>query len=116
MYWKLLVLQVTFFQVKDMLVFEIKKGVDTLYTSLHMLIVEPGENLKKFYEEFNNDTCNFKGIQLIGQQFSHFEDDNDIQKCVGDVAVNVIDKTLNIFHIFLLLAPMYFTLGSGLHF
>ena len=70
-----------------------------MYTNLHVLTVEPGENLKKFYEEFNNDTCNFKGIQLIGQKFSHFEDDNDIQKCVGDVAVNVIDKYWNLSHI-----------------
>lgn len=84
------------FQVKDLLMFEIKEVVDTLYTSLHVLTVEPGENLKMFYEEFDHDTCNFKGIKLIGQTPPPFEDDNDIQKFVGDVAANVIDRFDNL--------------------
>ena len=44
------------FQRKDLLIFEVKEGIDTLLSSLLAMKAQPGENLHMFYASYNTST------------------------------------------------------------
>ena len=52
----------TLFQTKDLLVFEVKEAIYTLFTKLHGMTIDPGENLSKFYSLFDSESRLFDGF------------------------------------------------------
>ena len=44
------------FQNKDLLLFEVKEAIGTLYMNLHVMTNEPGEHLFKFYSLYDPET------------------------------------------------------------
>ena len=44
------------FQTKDLLIFEVKEGIDALLSSLIAMKAQPGENLQKFYYSYDTST------------------------------------------------------------
>ena len=57
----------TLFQTKDLLVFEVKEAIDTLFTKLNDMTVDPGENLSQFYSLFDIESRLFGGyLKLLG--------------------------------------------------
>ena len=44
------------FQTKDLLIFEVKEGIDALLNSLIAMKAQPGENLQKFYDSYDTST------------------------------------------------------------
>jgi hypothetical protein len=47
------------FQVKDLMIFEIKCAIDTLFTKLHVLAHESGKYLGEFYKKYDIDSKMF---------------------------------------------------------
>ncbi|KAL4222220.1 hypothetical protein ACF0H5_018257 [Mactra antiquata] len=48
------------FQVKDLIMFEVQEVVNTLYSSLCAMAAEAGDSLKKFCNNFDKGTCQYK--------------------------------------------------------
>ena len=78
------------FQVNDLLIFEIKEAVDTLYTHLHAMTVTPGESLQEFYNVFDADSRLYKGVKLNGPLH------NDIIRFLNNISQDILYRFSNL--------------------
>ena len=82
----------TLFQTKDLLVFEVKEAIDTLFTKLHGKTIDPGENLSKFYSVFDNESRLFDGyLKLLGT-LNDFAEDRDIHSLLEKMGQYILDR------------------------
>lgn len=80
------------FQNKDLLLFEVKEPVDTLYMNLHVMTNEPGEHLSKFYSLCNPETNLFDGKFKLTGSLCEFKDDNDIHSLFEKISQYVPER------------------------
>ncbi|KAH3872979.1 hypothetical protein DPMN_036203 [Dreissena polymorpha] len=50
----------------DWLMYEVQEAVDALYMKLHAMSVSPDECHQTFYDMFDADTRQYKGVKLNG--------------------------------------------------
>ena len=79
------------FQTKDLLIFEVKEGIDTLLSSLLAMKAQPGENLQKFYDSYDSSTHLLDNKVKLSGDLLPFAEDNDIQ-CLLDKVSSYISK------------------------
>ncbi|CAC5403929.1 unnamed protein product [Mytilus coruscus] len=63
------------FQVKDLMIFEVKAAMDTLFSKIHAMRQEPGENLSVFYEKYDGETKMFDNRLALKGNMIPFKDD-----------------------------------------
>ena len=80
------------FQNKDLLLFEVKEAVDTLYMNLHVMTNEPGEHLSKFYSLYDPETSLFDGKFKLTGSLCEFKDDNDIHSLFEKISQYVLER------------------------
>lgn len=82
----------TLFQNKDLLIFEVKEAVDTLYTRLHAMTQEPGENLTRFYSLFDKDTSTFDGYLKLTGNLQDFKEDTDTHGLLENMGQYILNR------------------------
>lgn len=80
------------FQNKDLLMFEVKEAVDTLYMKLHAMTKEPANYLSKFYSLYDSDKKLFDGKFKLNGSLCEFRDDKDIQSLLEKVSQYVLER------------------------
>lgn len=80
------------FQNNDLLIFEVKEAVDTLYMNLHAMTNEPGEHLSKFYSLYDPEISLFDGKFKLTGSLCEFKDDNDIHCLFHKISQYVIER------------------------
>lgn len=80
------------FQVKDLMIFEIKCAIDTLFTKLHVLAHEPGEYLGEFYKKYDIDSKMFEGKIKLKGTIVDFKDDKDISVFLEKVSQYIVKR------------------------
>ena len=74
------------FQTKDLLIFEVKEGIDTLLSSLLAMKAQPGENLQKFFDSYNTSTHMLDNKVKLNGELIQFAEDNDVQGLLDKVS------------------------------
>lgn len=74
------------FQTKDLLIFEVKEGIDTLSSTLCAMKSEPGENLKTFYQSFDKDSHTLDSKVKLNGQLLPLKEDNDVHGLLDKVS------------------------------
>ena len=82
----------TLFQSKDLLIYEVKEAIDTLYLKLHAMKTDPGTYLLKFYSLYDKETKMFESKLKLKGSLSEFTDDNDIQTLLTKTAQYILDR------------------------
>ena len=82
----------TLFQTKDLLVFEVKEAIYTLFTKLHGMTIDPGENLSKFYSLFDSESRLLYGFLKLLGTLNDFAEDRDIHSLLEKMCQYVLDR------------------------
>ncbi|XP_067656447.1 zinc finger protein 862-like [Haliotis asinina] len=80
------------FQTKDLLLFEVKEAIDTLYMKLLAMSKEPGENLSKFYSVFDKESALFDGKLKLTGHLPVFGEDKDVHDLLEKVATYILNR------------------------
>ena len=80
------------FQTKDLLVFEVKEAIYTLFTMLHGMTIDPCENLSKFYSLFDSESRMFDGFLKLLGTLNDFPEDRDIQSLLEKMGQYILDR------------------------
>ena len=83
-------------QNKDLLLFEVKEAIDTLYMKLHAMTNEPGEHLFKFYSLYDPETSLYDGKFKLTGSLCEFKDDNDIHSMFDKISQYVLERFKNL--------------------
>lgn len=80
------------FQVKDLMIFEVKAAMDTLFSKIHAMRQEPGENLSVFYEKYDVETKMFDGRLALKGNLIPFKDDKDVSTLLEKIGNYVLKR------------------------
>ncbi|XP_071181304.1 zinc finger protein 862-like [Mytilus edulis] len=78
------------FQVKDLMIFEVKAAMDTLFSKIHAMRQEPSENLSVFYEKYDVETKMFDGRLALKGNLIPFKDDKDVSTLLEKIGNYVL--------------------------
>ncbi|XP_051788417.1 synaptonemal complex protein 2 [Erpetoichthys calabaricus] len=79
----------TLFQSKELLIFEVKEVIGTLYTRLHAMTKELGE---KFYNLFEKESTTFDGYLKLSGGFRDFCEDRDVHDLLESMVQYILTR------------------------